>query len=132
MTTNRYASAITTPDDCKWKPQPTAWPAPRSPISSRAISKKLSMTPRVYSTPWRWRSGAGAPANPMTFSDRTGSTQGIRLRISPPAKASSSIDSSEAAATGAAALATGAAAGRGATSSTSPAASIRKRWVRGG
>ncbi len=59
------------------------------------MAANATSTPAVYQSAWlraRWRLSPLC-ATPSTFSDRIGSTHGIRLRIRPPATANSSSTS---------------------------------------
>ena len=60
-------------------------------MRSAATSTKLAITPALYSQLCRWRSCSELRAKLSTFSDRMGNTQGIRLRMAPPRKASNSM-----------------------------------------
>ena len=89
----RYTSAATNHGCCNWKPQPAATPAARRAITSAPTAAKAASTPAVYQSAWvraRWRLSP-LWARPSTFSDRIGSTQGIRFSSRPPARASSRI-----------------------------------------
>ncbi|MNV34446.1 hypothetical protein D3C71_1258620 [compost metagenome] len=88
----RYTSAAMNHGCCSWKPQPAAWPAARSASTSAPIAANATSTPAVYQSAWLRARCRLSPlcATPSTFSDRIGSTHGIRLRISPPSSASSS------------------------------------------
>ncbi|MNT25538.1 hypothetical protein D3C72_1610590 [compost metagenome] len=76
---------------------PTALPSMRRPTISAPITAKATSTPSVYHMAWlRARSGLSPLcARLSTFSDRIGSTQGIRFSTRPPPSASSSTHSSE-------------------------------------
>ena len=85
--------------DCwNWMPQPTAMPAAlthtSAPARSRnettmpaAEAKKLRLTARRSPPPW--------PTTPRSLIERTGSTQGMRLRISPPSTARTRMSGSD-------------------------------------
>ncbi len=90
-TKNRIASAVTTAGDCSWKPHPTCSPAARSASSAPASATNVTTTPAANARPATRRRGPSlcpGAASDSAFSDSTGNTQGIRLRISPPASAS--------------------------------------------
>lgn len=91
----RYASAATNHGCCSWKPQPAACPAARRPITSAPIAANDTSTPSEYQIAWlrAWLRLSPLWARPSTFSDRIGSTQGIRFSTSPPSRASTSIAS---------------------------------------
>ncbi len=75
-------------------PQPTDAPAAFSPISIAASSPKETMTPSaVIARPTRTRprSSPARLATDSNFSDSTGRTQGMTLRISPPNRATPRI-----------------------------------------
>ena len=79
----------TTAGRCIWKPQPSASPALRSASTIAPSATKLTSTPAVYQ-----RACARVLSRlsllsirPSTLIDSTGSTHGIRLRISPPSNA---------------------------------------------
>ena len=81
---------------------PIAAPPARSPSSRTASARKDSKTPIPNARPWliEWlvlpvsRSWEACWTSPSALMDSTGSTQGIRFRISPPSKANPMASSS--------------------------------------
>ena len=73
-----------------WMPQPTATPACLSAASTRAMARKETMIPAAVASSCRRTPRRSAPANPASsrsFSESTGSTQGMTFRINPPTSA---------------------------------------------
>ena len=112
---NPAAAPRTSPRDCRrstvssramaarnsgcwnWKPQPTASPAA---LQARRPGRQRGGSSPARRRRWRGSSGARArvgvspwPTKASSFSDSTGSTQGMRLRMSPPSRAASSAGS---------------------------------------
>ena len=76
---------------------PTALPIARRPTIKAPITAKATSTPSVYQSAWlRARCGLSPLcARLSTFSDRIGSTHGIRFNTKPPAKANNSTQTNE-------------------------------------
>ena len=97
MTKKSTVSDATTHGVCNWKPQPSALPACCKAISSPASSTKDRTTPTAKAMPCTaigplW---VRCCASPISFSDSTGNTQGIRFRIRPPTNAAPRAASSD-------------------------------------
>src|SRR5690348_17405027 len=93
---NTQASTATITGCCNWVPQPTTCPAPRRPRIARPIARNVAMTPVPYASAWRRDSARLVllSSTPTALTASIGSTHGIRFRIRPPAKASSSANGS--------------------------------------
>ena len=84
------AMPATKTGEVNWKPQPAATPAARAATSAPPMARKASTTPAAWARAAPRTAARGAPerrAMPMAFIARTGKTQGMRLRISPPSAA---------------------------------------------
>ncbi len=79
----------TTTGDCSWKPHPIAAPPALAAIRITARARKVASTPPRKASPCARaaRASCAWPASEAAFMDKTGNTQGIRLRIRPPRKA---------------------------------------------
>ncbi len=76
---------------------PTALPIARRPTINAPITANATSTPSVYQSAWLRARCALSPlcARLSTFSERIGSTQGIRFSTRPPASASSRTQTNE-------------------------------------
>ena len=89
--------AVVNTTDWNCTPQPAAPPAARTAIVAAPMLQNATMTPRQYSAASRLMCARPVPeslAMATAFIASTGSTHGIRLRISPPANASRSASTS--------------------------------------
>ncbi len=84
----RLKAAVTTAG-CSCAPQPTASPAPRSAMITPARPRKAPSTPTRNARPCARAAPAacGRAISEAAFIERIGKTQGIRLRMRPPANA---------------------------------------------
>ena len=97
-TKNRIARPTTTAGDCSWKPHPSCSPAARRMSSSPASTTNVATTPGGERDALQAMDAGvanGPCASASAFSESTGNTHGIRLRIRPPTKASSNAATSE-------------------------------------
>ena len=89
----KYMSNVTNNGDCSWNPQPICSPPARNASSAAARHSMEQMTPAANTKPLV-RTAAGCffacSTRPKALIDRTGNTQGIKFRISPPSIADSS------------------------------------------
>jgi hypothetical protein len=89
---------VTNIGDWSWKPQPIRSPAARSAINVPATTANDTSTPPVYAAPCHrmaLREALACWTRPRAFTDRTGSTHGIRFRTRPPASASTSASQTD-------------------------------------